>query len=110
MLKHSFFALFTIFFLTEAAFAQNDEIQKIDGSDISSMEIDKMVERLMDTANVTGLALSIFNNNEVVYQNSFGLSNSATEEKLTEKTIFYGASLSKAVFSVLVMQLVEEGK
>ena len=64
----------------------------------------------MQSAHVTGLAISIFNNNEVVYQKAFGYENEDTKDTLSINTIFYGASLSKAVFAHLVMQLVEEGK
>ncbi len=64
----------------------------------------------MESAHVQGLAVSIFNNNEVVYQTTFGYKNWSTKDTLNINSIFYGASLSKAVFSVLVMQLVEEGK
>jgi D-alanyl-D-alanine-carboxypeptidase/D-alanyl-D-alanine-endopeptidase len=63
----------------------------------------------MQSANVTGLAVSIFNDNEVVFLKAFGYRNADTKDTLSINTIFYGASLSKAVFTHLVMQLVEEG-
>lgn len=109
MLKQFFFTLSAILLCIEPSLGQGRQIQKIDGSNISSREINKVVERLMDPANVTGLALSVFNNNKIVYQKTFGLSNAITKDTLSVNTIFYGASLSKAVFSMLVMQLVEEG-
>lgn len=109
MLKKIFFTLTAIFIFIQPSFGQDRDIQKIDGSKITSQEIDKVVNRLMDTANVTGLGLSVFNNNDLIYQKAFGFSNAAKNVRLTENAIFYGASLSKAVFSVLVMQLVEEG-
>lgn len=109
MLKQILVILPAILLCIEPSFGQGRQIQKIDGSHTSSHEIDKVVERLMDAADVTGLALTVFNNNKVVYQQAFGFSNSFTKDLLSENTIFYGASLSKAVFSVLVMQLVEEG-
>lgn len=56
-----------------------------------------------------GLALAIFNNNKLIYKNTFGYSRFDTKIPLTDSTNLYGASLSKAVFGVLVMQLVEEG-
>ncbi len=63
----------------------------------------------MKAANVQGLAVSIFNNNEPVYKKAFGYKRIDTKEPIKTSTNFYGASLSKAVFAVLVMKLVEEG-
>jgi D-alanyl-D-alanine-carboxypeptidase/D-alanyl-D-alanine-endopeptidase len=96
------------FFAVTSSLDRTDK--RIDGSYVSSREIDKVAKYLMDTAKVTGLALAVFNNNKIVYQKSFDISNAITKDTLTVNTIFYGASLSKAVFSVLVMQLVEEGR
>src|SRR5687768_10481712 len=41
---------------------------------------------------------------------TFGYKNVTTKEKISEHSNFYGASLSKSVFAVLVLKLVEEGK
>ncbi|MDX2049240.1 MAG: serine hydrolase domain-containing protein, partial [Chitinophagaceae bacterium] len=57
---------------------------------------------------VTGMAISIFNDGKPVYHKVFGYKNSETKVLLQTNTNFYGASLSKAVFAVLVMKLVEE--
>lgn len=103
------FSISAILFCINLSLGQERVIQKIDGGKITSGEIDKVVKRLMDTADVTGLGLSVFNDNQVVYQKAFGLRNAVERDLLKENTIFYGASFSKAVFSVLVMQLVEEG-
>ena len=111
MIKHLLVLLPATLLCFESSFGQGKgrQIQKIDGSTISSREIDEVVKRLMDAANVTGLGLSVFNKNTLVYQKAFGFSNAATKDTLGRNTIFYGASLSKAVFAVLVMQLVEQG-
>ncbi|MDX5421711.1 MAG: beta-lactamase family protein [Hymenobacteraceae bacterium] len=109
MLRQSFTTFLFFLICMSLSFGQSRRIQRIDGSYVTAREVDETVRRLMDTANVTGLAISIFNNNEAVYQKAFGYSNAATRDTLGVNTIFYGASLSKAVFSVLVMQLVEEG-
>jgi len=85
-------------------------IEKIDGSKIEKDELTGKIKFLMESAHVQGLAVSIFNDNEVVYQKSFGFKNASVKDTLKINSIFYGASLSKAVFSLLVLQLVEEGK
>lgn len=62
----------------------------------------------MKEASVTGMAVSIFNDSKPVYHKVFGYKNSGTKAPLQTITNFYGASLSKAVFAVLVMKLVDE--
>jgi hypothetical protein len=47
--------------------------------------------------------------NEVIYKKTFGYKKFDTKAPLQTNTNIYGASLSKAVFAVLVMKLVEEG-
>ena len=85
-------------------------IERIDGSKIEKEELTRKIGFLVAVAEVQGLAISIFNHNEVVFQKAFGYQNAAKRDSLTVNSIFYGASLSKAVFSLLVLQLVEEGK
>jgi CubicO group peptidase (beta-lactamase class C family) len=63
----------------------------------------------MASARVTGMAITVFNNNEPVYKKTFGYKRADTKEPLRESTNIYGASLSKVVFAMLVMKLVEEG-
>ncbi len=90
--------------------SNKSEIERIDGSKTEKEELTGKIKSLMELADVQGLAISILNNNEVVYQTTFGYKNWSTKDTLNINSIFYGASLSKAVFSLLVMQLVEEGK
>ena len=62
----------------------------------------------MKAGNVQGMAITIFNNNQPVYKKTFGYKNLETKEPIKGNTNIYGASLSKVVFAVLVMKLVEE--
>jgi CubicO group peptidase (beta-lactamase class C family) len=89
---------------------QGKVIRRIDGSTISTTALDREVNRLMDAARVTGLALAIINRDEVVYLKTYGHKNKEADATLDPGTVFYGASFSKAVFAFLVMQLVEEGR
>ena len=63
----------------------------------------------MHAANVQGAAITIFNNNTPVYKKAFGYKNVVTRDTFKTSTNIYGASLSKPVFAVMVMKLVEEG-
>jgi CubicO group peptidase (beta-lactamase class C family) len=87
-------------------FAQT--IIRLDGSKISSVELDNKIQQLVKAGNVHGLAISVFNDNKPVYKKVFGYKRFDTKEPLQTNTNFYGASLSKVVFAVLVMKMVEE--
>ncbi|MGZ8540587.1 MAG: serine hydrolase domain-containing protein [Chitinophagaceae bacterium] len=84
-------------------------ITRIDKSKITFVALDNKIQALMRTANVQGLAITVFNNNEPIYKKTFGYKRIDTKEPIKTHTNIYGASLSKAVFAVLVMKLADEG-
>lgn len=84
------------------------QISRLDGSQISYTELDKRVQTLVDTAKVTGFTLTVYNQDSVAYQKSFGYSKFDSKDSLKVNQVFYGASLSKAVFGYLVAQLAHE--
>ncbi|GMN06128.1 hypothetical protein MTsPCn5_15170 [Croceitalea sp. MTPC5] len=86
-----------------------DTITRLDGTKISKDSLTNKITQLMSDAQVHGMAVTIFNQNKPVYQKTFGYKDYAKKLALTGSTNIYGASLSKAVFSVLVMSLVEDG-
>ena len=106
-MKNFFFVI--LCFIAVNFVTQAQSIAKLDKSKISVVSLDKKIESLMQAANVQGLAITIFNNNEPVYEKTFGYKRIDTKEPIKISTNFYGASLSKAVFAVMVMKLVEEG-
>jgi CubicO group peptidase (beta-lactamase class C family) len=79
-------------------------------SGAQSVETDALVKKLMDTAHVTGLCLGMIKNNQVVFVKAYGYKNKPKGLLNDTSTCFYGASLSKAVFAYLALQLVDEGK
>lgn len=84
-------------------------ISRIDGSKIQEEVLTQRIQHLVDTAQVAGLAVCIFNQKEPIYQKSFGYANLETQDSLQTQDLFYGASLSKAVFGYLIAQLTAEG-
>ncbi len=75
--------LFVLFFFTMLGFVgQGQTITKLDRSKITFVSLDKKIQSLMKAANVQGLAISIFNNNESVYKNTFGYKRFDTREAL----------------------------
>jgi CubicO group peptidase (beta-lactamase class C family) len=85
------------------------QINQIDGSTITIAELDANIKSLIDTANVTGFTVTIFNQDTVAYQKAFGYSNFAKKDSLKINQVFYGASFSKSVFGYIVAQIANEG-
>jgi CubicO group peptidase (beta-lactamase class C family) len=105
-------ALLLIIFIVyiSASQAQLIQVRKINGSSISTAQIDELVKRLMDTAEVTGVCIGIINDNKPVYVKTYGYKNKEKGELIDTATVFYAASFSKSVFAFTVLHLVEEGK
>jgi CubicO group peptidase (beta-lactamase class C family) len=70
--------------------------------------VDAEIQRLMTAAKVPGLALAVIDNGQVVYSQAYGYADVAAAKPLRTDTIMYGASLTKAAFAYMVMQLVDE--
>lgn len=65
--------------------------------------------RAMAETHANGLAIAIIEHGKVVSVEAFGKRN-VNCDPVTVDTVMYGASITKAVFGYLVMQLVDEGK
>ena len=72
-------------------------------------QIDAQAARAMKATGARGLAIGVIDGGQVRTVRSFGHRNAAGQP-LQADTIMYGASLTKAAFAHLVMQLVDEGK
>ena len=94
---------------SESSYPYKSTIYRIDGTSSSESELSSRIQELADSAKVTGLAISIFNDNEVIYKRAFGKANSINNVELRTNHVIYGASLSKAVFGYIVANLVNEG-
>jgi D-alanyl-D-alanine-carboxypeptidase/D-alanyl-D-alanine-endopeptidase len=76
---------------------------------LDTTRISSEITRLMTAAHVTGLAITIFQNDTVAFMRGFGYAVDSTKRPLLPRTNLYAASLSKAVFGTLVMKLAHEG-
>ena len=99
-----------MFLLVVVASAQAQTIERLDGSKINPADVDAAVTRLMKAAEVPGTAIAIINGDRVVYQKGYGYRDTEKKLPLTIDTVMGGASLTKAVFAYMVMQLVQEGR
>ena len=85
-------------------------IHRLDGSKLTTRQIDAEVERLMAKGRVPGLALALVENGRLLYVKSYGLPRVEERQPLQTDTVMYAASLTKLAFAYMVMQLVDEGK
>jgi len=90
------------------AAAQLPTITRLDGSKLTSTEIDATVVRVMHAAEVTGVGLAIFDKGKVVYLKTYGIRDKEKNLPLTEDSVMTAASFSKVAFAYMVMELVDE--
>lgn len=92
--------------ITPLTFGQT--IKRIDGTKISADSLNAKVKYLMKTANVSGIAISVFNDNKPIFSKTYGLANVHKNIPLQQSSVMYGASLAKMVFAYIAMQFVQE--
>jgi CubicO group peptidase (beta-lactamase class C family) len=73
------------------------------------LAVDDYVTQLMSAAQVPGLALAVIDDGRVVFERAYGTADRSRGLPLRTDTVMYAASLTKAAFAYLVMQLVDDG-
>ncbi len=76
---------------------------------LSSREIDKLVEDAMEKFTVAGVAVGVVKDGEIIHAKGYGLKSVETGEKVDEHTSFAIASNTKSFTSAALAILVEEG-
>jgi CubicO group peptidase (beta-lactamase class C family) len=100
--------LITLAGLTVLLLSEQPAVRRLDGSKITSNEIDSMVERVMRAAEVPGVGIALFNDGRIVYQKAYGLRDTDKKLPLTEDSVLNAASFTKVAFAYTVMQLIDE--
>ncbi len=72
--------------------------------------IDQVLQQYVDENRVAGVVALVLRDGKPVYERAFGWSDKEAGRKMTADTIFRIASQSKAITSVAVLALMEEGK
>lgn len=72
--------------------------------------IDRGLQRYVDDNRVAGVVALVLQDGKPVYEKAFGWADKEAGRRMTTDTIFRIASQSKALTSVAVMQLIEEGR
>jgi CubicO group peptidase (beta-lactamase class C family) len=83
--------------------------EPVDGQ-ITSGEVDQLVEDAMTKFNVAGVAVGIVKDGNIIHAKGYGVKSVETKEKVNEHTSFAIASNSKAFTAAALAMLVEEGK
>src|ERR1700685_4355343 len=72
--------------------------------------LQKDIPSLMEKAGVPVLSIAVIRDGKTAWTGSFGVRNTATNEPVTENTLFNVGSLSKPGFAYGVLKLVAAGK
>jgi CubicO group peptidase (beta-lactamase class C family) len=115
-MKNKFsFLLLLLILATIRVFCQNNTLQP--GSAIAEKlsperlnRIDQLVQQYIDSGWVRGVDAFIARNGKIVYNKAFGMADAENNIPMKTDAIFRIASQTKAITSVAVMMLFEEGK
>jgi methyl acetate hydrolase len=80
------------------------------GTGVSSHQIDEVLRKAVEEQRLPGVVAMVAHGDTVVYHGAFGKQYAARGVPMTTDSIFRIASMTKAVTSVAVMQLVERGR
>ncbi len=76
----------------------------------SKAQIDQVLRQKADAKDIPGVVAIAANGKEVIYQGAFGKRDLGKDDAMTADSVFWIASMTKAVTSAGAMQLVEQGK
>ncbi|MDB4911352.1 MAG: serine hydrolase, partial [Gemmatimonadetes bacterium] len=85
------------------------DVVRLDGRHLSPDALESIVETAMTRARVPALALAVINDGKIAYMAGFGYRDVERRLPLTDTTVMYAASLTKAMFAHLAMQLADDG-
>jgi CubicO group peptidase (beta-lactamase class C family) len=76
----------------------------------SKSQIDQVLRRMSDAKEIPGVVAMAATSKEVIYQGAFGKRDLSKDEAMTPDSVFWIASMTKAITAAAGMQLVEQGK
>jgi CubicO group peptidase (beta-lactamase class C family) len=76
----------------------------------SKAEIDQILRQKSEAKEIPGVVAMAATGNEVIYQGAFGKRDLSKDDPMTVDSVFWIASMTKAVTAAAGMQLVEQGK
>jgi methyl acetate hydrolase len=76
----------------------------------SKAQIDQILLQKTDAKEIPGVVAMAATGNEIIYQGAFGKRDLAKDDAMTADSVFWIASMTKAITAAACMQLVEQGK
>ncbi len=76
----------------------------------SKAQIDQVLRQKSDAQEIPGVVAVAASGNQVIYQGAFGKRDLSKDDPMTADSVFWIASMTKAVTTAGAMQLVEQGK
>src|SRR6266566_21614 len=73
-------------------------------------QIDQLLRQKSDAREIPGVVAMAANGKEVIYQGAYGKRDLSKDDAMTVDSVFWIASMSKAITAAGAMQLVEQGK
>jgi CubicO group peptidase (beta-lactamase class C family) len=73
-------------------------------------QIDQILRQKSDAREIPGVVAMAANSKEVIYQGAYGKRDLSKDDAMTVDSVFWIASMSKAITAAGAMQLVEQGK
>src|SRR6266478_7033131 len=76
----------------------------------SKAQIDQILRQKSDAREIPGVVAMAASGNETIYQGAFGKRDLSKDDAMTADSVFWIASMTKAITTAGAMQLVEQGK
>jgi CubicO group peptidase (beta-lactamase class C family) len=76
----------------------------------SKAQIDQILRQKSDAKEIPGVVAMAANRDEVIYQDAYGKRDLSRDDAMTADSVFWIASMTKAITSAAGLQLVEQGK
>jgi CubicO group peptidase (beta-lactamase class C family) len=76
----------------------------------SQAQIDQVLRQKSDAKEIPGVVAIAATGNDIIYQGAFGKRDLAKDDAMTTDSVFWIASMTKAITTAAGMQLVEQGK
>jgi len=73
-------------------------------------DIDRLLRHKTEAGEIAGVVAMAATGNEVIYEGAFGKRDVAKSDPMTADSVFWIASMTKAITSAGAMQLVEQGR
>lgn len=85
------------------------QLKTLSGHTVTAKQLDSFILQQMDSLKLPGLSFALINNGKIVFHRAIGVTDLDKKQKVRPQSIFEAASLSKPVFALFVLKMVDEG-